>query len=58
VLGYDTLDGYVADKVYFGATVGRYCNRIGHAEFSIDGVKYTLAKTTATTRYMADQGIQ
>ncbi len=44
VLGYDTLDGYVADKVYFGATVGRYCNRIGHAEFSIDGVKYTLAK--------------
>ena len=44
VLGYDTLDGYVADKVYFGALVGRYCNRIGHAEFSIDGTKYTLAK--------------
>src|SRR5579859_3000263 len=44
ILGYDTLEGYVADKVYFGATVGRYCNRIGHAEFSIDGVKYTLAK--------------
>ena len=44
VLGYDALDGYVADKVYFGALVGRYCNRIGHAEFSIDGTKYTLAK--------------
>jgi aldose 1-epimerase len=43
-LGYDTLDGYASDKVYFGATVGRYCNRIGHAEFSLDGVKYTLAK--------------
>src|SRR5215470_7265320 len=43
-LGYDTLDGYVTDKVYIGATVGRYCNRIGHGEFSIDGVKYTLAK--------------
>lgn len=43
-LGYDTLDGYVTDKVYLGATVGRYCNRIGHAEFNIDGVKYTLAK--------------
>jgi aldose 1-epimerase len=44
VLGYDTLEGYVADKVYFGVIVGRYCNRIGHAEFSIDGTKYTLAK--------------
>ena len=43
-LGYDTLDGYVTDKVYIGATVGRYCNRIGHGEFSIDGVNYTLAK--------------
>jgi len=44
LLGHDTLEGYIADKVYFGATVGRYCNRIGHAEFSIDGTKYTLAK--------------
>ena len=44
VLGHDNLDGYVTDKVYFGAIVGRYCNRIGHAEFSIDGTKYTLAK--------------
>src|SRR5882672_399975 len=44
VLGFDTLDGYVADKSYFGALIGRYGNRIGGAKFSIDGVTYTLAK--------------
>ncbi len=44
VLGYDSLDGYVNDKSYFGAIVGRYGNRIGHAQFSLDGKTYTLAK--------------
>src|SRR5260370_5363220 len=44
VLGYDTVDGYVNDKAYFGAIVGRYGNRIGHAQFVLDGKTYTLAK--------------
>jgi aldose 1-epimerase len=44
VLGFDTLDGYVTDKNYFGALIGRYGNRIGKAQFKIDGVTYTLAK--------------
>jgi aldose 1-epimerase len=44
VLGYDTLDGYVMDKNFFGALIGRYGNRIGSAQFKIDGVGYTLAK--------------
>lgn len=44
VLGYDSLDGYVNDKSYFGAIIGRYANRIGHAQFSLDGKTYTLAK--------------
>jgi aldose 1-epimerase len=44
VLGYDNVDGYVADKSYFGALVGRYGNRIGHAQFVLDGKTYTLAK--------------
>src|SRR5208282_1637225 len=28
VLGYDSLDGYEQDKTFFGATIGRYGNRI------------------------------
>ena len=44
VLGYDSLDGYVNDKSYFGALIGRYGNRIGQAQFTLDGKTYTLAK--------------
>jgi len=44
VLGYDKLEDYEAGKAYFGATVGRYANRIAHAKFTLDGVTYTLPK--------------
>jgi aldose 1-epimerase len=44
VLGYDSLDGYINDKANLGVLVGRYANRIGHAQFSLDGNTYTLAK--------------
>jgi aldose 1-epimerase len=44
VLGYENADGYVNGKGYFGAIVGRYGNRIGHAQFVLDGKTYTLAK--------------
>jgi len=44
VLGYDNAEGYVKDTSFFGALVGRYGNRIGHAQFVLDGKTYTLAK--------------
>ena len=44
VLGYDTLEGYESGKAYFGATIGRYGNRIGGGKFSIDDKSYTLPK--------------
>lgn len=43
VLGYDTLDSYLKATPYFGALVGRYANRIAHATFTLDGVRYALA---------------
>jgi len=42
-LGFESLDQYIAQRVYFGATVGRYANRIGNARFVLDGVEYKLA---------------
>ena len=42
-LNYDTLDGYINDTSYFGATVGRFANRIRNGVFLIDGKKYSVA---------------
>jgi aldose 1-epimerase len=41
--GFDTLNEYLAGHPFFGATVGRYGNRIAAAKFSLDGKTYTLA---------------
>ncbi|MGC2722002.1 MAG: hypothetical protein WA209_20640, partial [Candidatus Acidiferrales bacterium] len=41
VLGFDSLDGYVNLRTFFGGTIGRYGNRIGGAKFSLDGHSYT-----------------
>lgn len=42
VLGHDELDGYLAQRKFFGATVGRYANRIAGARFVLDGEAVTL----------------
>jgi aldose 1-epimerase len=44
VLGYDSLDGYLAATPYFGAIVGRYANRIAHGAFQLDGNTYHIPK--------------
>jgi aldose 1-epimerase len=44
VLGYDALPGYFKGSAYFGAMIGRYGNRIAQGQFTLNGVKYTLAK--------------
>lgn len=43
VLGYDTLSSYERQDKYFGALVGRCCNRIGNSCFPIDGKAIKLS---------------
>ena len=43
-LGYTDMRGYLVAPNYFGATVGRYANRIKGGTFTIDGKAYTLAR--------------
>lgn len=43
VLGYDSLEEYTRNPSYFGAIIGRYANRIGNAQFTLNGITYKLA---------------
>ncbi len=43
-LGYDTLDEYADGNSCFGATIGRFANRIGGAKFTLNGSEYVLDK--------------
>jgi aldose 1-epimerase len=43
VLGFDSLEPYLAGVPYYGATVGRYANRIAKAGFELNGRNYSLA---------------
>ncbi|MEE4450794.1 aldose epimerase family protein [Novosphingobium resinovorum] len=47
VLGYDDLAGYIARPNFFGMTLGRVANRIGHARFTLDGTVFRLAGDVA-----------
>ncbi len=42
VLGLDDVASYMKGTAYFGALIGRYGNRIGHAQFKLDGATYKL----------------
>ncbi|HCL77683.1 aldose epimerase family protein [Stutzerimonas nitrititolerans] len=43
VLGFDDVDGYLKNgNVYFGATIGRFGNRIADGRFELDGNTYQI----------------
>jgi len=42
MLSFPKLEGYLERHPYFGATVGRYANRIAGGRFQIDGKTYSL----------------
>jgi aldose 1-epimerase len=43
VLGFDSLEGYLSPHPCYGATIGRYANRIAKARFLLNGREYQLA---------------
>ncbi|MFC1746901.1 aldose epimerase family protein [Candidatus Neomarinimicrobiota bacterium] len=43
ILRYEDLQGYLHDPNCFGATIGRYANRIAGGRFELEGVTYQLA---------------
>ena len=48
VCGYDNLESYLQAAGYQGANIGRWCNRIGNAEFTLDGKSYKLFVNSGT----------
>ena len=47
VLGYDGFENVLGDANYFGATIGRYGNRIGNGQFQIEGKPFQLTQNEA-----------
>lgn len=43
-LGFKNIDEYPNNSVYFGAMIGRNANRIGNAQFELNGVTYQIEK--------------
>jgi aldose 1-epimerase len=42
-IGFDTIDGYLKSSApYYGATIGRFGNRIAKGRFTVDGVDYQV----------------
>lgn len=42
VLGFESVQGYLGDRKFFGATVGRYANRIKDGRFKIGAQTYQI----------------
>ncbi|MBI9098914.1 MAG: galactose mutarotase [Spirochaetaceae bacterium] len=43
ILGFDNIAAYEEHGAFFGATIGRVCNRIADAKYSLDGKEYRLS---------------
>jgi len=41
-MGFDNMEGLLNQTNYYGATIGRYANRIAKGKFTLDGKEYNL----------------
>ncbi|WP_421858413.1 aldose epimerase family protein [Oricola sp.] len=56
VLGFETLDDYVRHSPFFGATVGRFANRIGGGHIVVDGHDYQLDRNDGANTLHGGKG--
>lgn len=52
VLGFPAFDDYLHHSPYFGATAGRYANRIAHGGFTLDGVDHQLDRNEGHVHHL------
>ncbi|SEJ82193.1 aldose epimerase family protein [Pseudomonas sp. NFR16] len=48
VLGFDDLDGYLKGTSFFGATIGRFGNRLADGKFTLDGKSFQVPQNDKT----------
>jgi aldose 1-epimerase len=58
VLGYETIDQYVAGRASFGAIIGRFANRIAKGRFTLDGREYQLPINNGPNHLHGGRGTQ
>lgn len=57
VLGFDTLEPYLAGVPYYGALIGRYANRIAGGRFTLNDISYQLPRNNGpNSLHGGDQG--
>ena len=58
VLGFDSIQDYVSKPSDFGASIGRYANRINQGRFTLDGTEYQLPQNNYGHLHGGPQGFQ
>ena len=59
VLGFDSIQDYISKPSDFGASIGRYANRINQGKFTLDGVEYQLPRNNyGHCLHVGPQGFQ